>query len=54
MENGDCRECKSFNFCYRDIRDYSLDIPLIYDMLKAIQRRDLCVNNDKADWEKKS
>ena len=54
MENGDCRECKHFGKCY--IVSYQSDLVLINIPLyfNAIRRRDLCVNNDKADWEKKS
>jgi hypothetical protein len=42
---NDCKVCKHFNACYPK-EDY------IETQLNAEIKRDLCVNNDKNDWEK--
>ena len=53
MENGDCRECKNFEACYVVAWHTDVVLTSIPRYFNAIRKRDLCVNNDKADWEKK-
>jgi hypothetical protein len=44
MEFGNCRTCKHLGECY-PTNGY------VEEQLNANIRRDLCVNNDKVDWE---
>ena len=47
----DCRECRNFNACY----EYSFGNDrwpgAVPDYFNRIRKRDLCVNNDKFEWE---
>jgi len=44
MDYGNCRECKHFSDCYPEGQ-------YIEVQLDGQIKRDLCVNNDKVDWE---
>jgi len=54
MVYGSCRECKHFDKCYLIATSTDRYPSTIPDFFNAIRRRDLCVNNDKVDWEQKS
>ena len=53
MLYGSCRECKHLNDCYPMPKDSNQWASDLYNALLAFRNRDLCVNNDKVDWEQK-
>jgi hypothetical protein len=46
-----CSECKHYYECYTPINMNDKVIPSVGKALIALRKRDLCVNNDKVDWE---
>lgn len=53
MLYGNCMECKHFYVCYYKAVGSEPVMPAVKKYFDSIQKRDLCVNNDKVDWERK-
>jgi len=54
MTYGSCRKCVHYNECYPRMRGEDDARSALRQNFNAVTKRDLCVNNDKVDWEQAS